>query len=515
MYNKNKVGHAPVVEGCTSKEAIAEAFKNSFKRNSEPNNKNKVEELNNKFSTKYKEFSENHAGNCNCHGYAISLNTIVDAVCSLKGGKCANEDGFNAEHFQNAPLPILKHITLLFNRMLKHSFVPRQFKLGFMIPIIKDTQGNHGDTSNYRGITISPILSKIFEHSLKFTFSEHLRTSCHQFGFKKSHSTIQALHCFRTTVDYFINNGSRVYCSFLDASKAFDRLVHSGLFLKLMEKGVPKIFLDVIIFWHDGLFCRVRWDGHFSDWFEITAGVRQGGVLSPSFYSLYVDDLIEVLKVNGIGCHIQGIFVAALFYADDMAVLSPSIKGLQKMLGICSKYCADWDILLNAKKTKNLCFGKGEIPSYNIKLNGDEIQWEHRWKYLGVTLQSGNKYQCCVEETLAKFYRSMNSILRIDGRADDMVTLRLMEAHCLPILTYGIEIIDIANRDEKRQLRVAYNAIYRKLFGYSYRESVTNLQRCLNRPTWEELTERRRLNFLRKCGQWPCDTLVGFLNPFS
>ena len=76
-----------------------------------------------------------------------------------------------------------------------------------------------------------------------------------------------------------------------------------------------------------------------------------------------------------------------------------------------------------------------------------------------------------------------------------MVMLRLIEAHCVPILTYAIEMTDVANRDERRSLRVGYNSIFRKLFGYRYFESVTNLQHALGRPTWEELVEKRKSGF--------------------
>ena len=92
----------------------------------------------------------------------------------------------------------------------------------------------------------------------------------------------------------------------------FDRLVHSGLFLKLLERNVPKIFLDIIMSWHVGLMCRVRWDNVYSDWFHITAGVRQGGVLSPDLYSIYVDELIIILQKAGIGCYIHSIFAASM-----------------------------------------------------------------------------------------------------------------------------------------------------------------------------------------------------------
>ena len=362
--------------------------------------------------------------------------------------------------------------------------------------------------SNYRGITISPVISKLFEHILKSVFADHLKTSTHQFGFKRKSSTSHALFCLRRTVEYFTNNKSRVYCAFLDASKAFDRLVHSGLFSKLIDRNTPKVLLDILMTWHDGLFCQVRWNGAYSDWFRINAGVRQGGILSPDLYSIYVDDLISQLIALGKGCYILGRFAAALFYADDMALLSPSVKGLQILINLCSDYCLEWDIKLNAKKSKNLVFGKGLAPNYLIKLNGDDIPWEAKWPYLGIQLKSGASFNCCIKEKLSSFYRSLNSILRIEGRSDEIVLLRLLEAHCLPVLTYGIETIHVSNRDERRQLRVAYNAIFRKVFGFRYHESVTELQHSLGRDTWEELLEKRTESFHRKCLLWPTDSLV-------
>ena len=89
-----------------------------------------------------------------------------------------------------------------------------------------------------------------------------------------------------------------------------------------------------------------------------------------------------------------------------------------------------------------------------------------------------------------------------------MVLLRLLEAHCVPIITYAIETIAVSNRDEKRSLRVAYNSIFRKLFGYRYLESVTNLQHSLGRPTWEELVERRQQNFISRARSCDPNMLV-------
>ena len=508
IYGKKKNGVAPTVDGFSTKEGIAEAFKNNFKKNSMPNNASKVQELNSAFETKYDTFSSNHSTTCNCKDFVFSVEDILDAVFSMKTGKCSDDDDLHAEHFMNAPLILYIKLASLFNYMLRHAFVPKAFQFGTILPLIKDKNGNASDISNYRGITISPIASKVFEHALKGKFSNHFSTSSHQYGFKSKSSTVHALFSLKETINYYIEHGSRVYCSFLDASKAFDRVVHSGLFIKLIERNVPKCLLDILMAWYKNLLCRVRWDGYLTDWFEITAGVRQGGVLSPDLYSIYVDSLISILQSSGIGCYILEKFAASFFYADDMCIIAPSLKGLQKLLDICGSYCEQWDICLNAKKTKNMFFGKKLVLNHRLLLNGNPIEWVREWKYLGVVLKSGTVFGCTVTDRVKSFYRALNSILRVEGRSDDMVLLKLLETHCIPILSYGIEIIHIADRDERRSLRVAYNSVYRKLFGYRSFESVTNLQHQLGRTTWEELVLHRQMGFLGRARACPTDSLI-------
>ena len=330
----------------------------------------------------------------------------------------------------------------------------------------------------------------------------------HSIGFKSGSSTSHALFCLSQTIDYYIDHGSQVYCTFLDASKAFDRLIHSGLFLKLIQRKTPKILLDILITWYHNLQCRVKWDGFCGNWFHVKAGVRQGGILSPDFYNIYVDELINILKHAGVGCYVGIIFAAAIFYADDICILSPSLGGLQKLLDICSSYCDEWDICLNPKKTKNMSFGKKKSVNFRPVLNGVPIEWVPEWKYLGVTLKAGVRYGCSVTDRVKSFYRALNSILRIEGRSSDMILLQLIETHCVPVLCYAVEMITVANRDERRSLRVAYNSVFRKLFGYRSFESVTNLQHSLGRPTWEELVERRKSGFLKRARRCDDDSLV-------
>ena len=156
--------------------------------------------------------------------------------------------------------------------------------------------------------------------------------------------------------------------------------------------------------------------------------------------------------------------------------------------------------MLNAKKTKNMLFGKAcTLP--NLVLTGKNIEWVQSWSYLGVTLKSHKFFNCCIDSKIKAFYRATNAILRIDGRSDEMVMLQLLESQCISILTYAVEVIHVADRDERRKLRVAYNSVFRKVFGYRDWESVSDLQHALKRPTWEELLEKRTLNFMKSVEQ--------------
>ena len=130
------------------------------------------------------------------------------------------------------------------------------------------------------------------------------------------------------------------------------------------------VFIILIVYWYDELYCRVRWDDQYSPWFNLLAGVRQGGILSPDFYCLYVDELVKILSELNVGCYIKHVFVNALMYADDMALISPSLRGLQKLLHSCESYCNEWDICLNPKKSRNLYYGKRRSHLCTLRLNG-------------------------------------------------------------------------------------------------------------------------------------------------
>ena len=95
-----------------------------------------------------------------------------------------------------------------------------------------------------------------------------------------------------------------------------------------------------------------------------TTGTKQGGVLSPDFFAMYVHDLIDLLRKSGYGCNVIRVCIARIFFADDIVLLFPSRGGLQNLLDICATYCNQFCLDFNVKKSNVTIIGKTAADSF-------------------------------------------------------------------------------------------------------------------------------------------------------
>jgi hypothetical protein len=412
----------------------------------------------------------------NVQEWFFNIEDIDCAIRALKLGKAAGDDNIAPEHLVYAHPSVISHLKNLFNVILSHSHVPSIFGSGIIVPILKDRIADVSKLDNYRGITLCNVISKIFEICLYNKFESYLSSHHLQHGFKKHTGCQDAVFIAQQVANYFTSRGSAVYISSLDASKAFDRVSHSKLMVKLLDRNMPLCFIHVINDWYGKLSSVVRWNGILSSRFPLALGVRQGSTLSPVLFNIYVDDLLQQLEISDLGCHVGSYYYGCIMYADDLLLLSASVGGLQLMLDMCASYGVNNNILFNYKKS--VCLKVGKFPSEEISrlyLGDMELNWVNSIKYLGVMLTDGPVLSVDTRYMKRRFYASCNSVLNRCKSVNEDVKLHLVKSFCLPMLTYCIAALDIKKSDV-RDLAICWNDAFRKIFHYHRWESVKELQ---------------------------------------
>ena len=431
---------------------------------------------------------------------------MINVMSKLKTGK-ASASFVKAEHILYGSPKLAYHLHLLFNAMIQHSYVPYEFLNGVITPLIKDTEGDHSDPKNYRGLTLGVVFSFLFEHAMLTKISHFLFTESVQFGYKKRHSTSHAIFSLKECIDYFTSRGSNVFAAFLDCSKGFDKVNHSGLFIKLMKRNIPICFLNLLIYWYSNLSSLVKWNGVFSETFRVYSGVRQGGVLSPRLFIVYIDDLIQQLKKLKIGCHIINIFLACIVYADDICLLAPCRSALQLFLDTCVTYGLTWCLSYNPSKSKVMYFGKGvNIPTFSMY--GKNLEYVDRYKYLGVTIVAGNRFSTSHLKPLIKFRSAANTVLNVHHKPSEQILMKMLYATCVPHLTYASDVIEYSS-GQMQPLTVALNDCIRRIFTYNRWESVRFLRLSFGYPSLIEIFENRARKFLKQLSRLSNSTLEG------
>ena len=370
--------------------------------------------------------------------------------------------------------PVMK----LLNDSLTTGVFPDSLKLARITPVFK--KGNNSLPSNYRPIASLPILSKIFERSVKYQLmkfcSDHSIFYKNQFGFMNNKSTCDALIELTENIYDKLNDKKNTLGIAIDLKKAFDSVDHKILLKKLMFYGVRGISLD---WFRSYLLNRkqfVRIGSSSSSITTLNISVPQGSILGPVLFLLYINDLPNATNMDSV------------LYADDSTFLISQInkntllEQANEQLCNISEWCSANKLHINSSKTEILKFSNKKIDFSNsfLNFNENQISLSHKFVLLGVIIDENLNFKVHIEAVVAKLARTTGILYKIKNSLSRQAKLNYYYGFIYPFLTYNILIWGSTNSIHLKPLIIQQKRIIRLLSGANYLDHTTPLFYDLN-----------------------------------
>ncbi|VDI36427.1 Hypothetical predicted protein [Mytilus galloprovincialis] len=254
---------------------------------------------------------------------SITENEIVEALKLLNLNKSPDIFGVSTENLLYGGQSLIYHLKELLDSTFRLCYIPDEQKLGIVIPLFKN-KGSCKDSKNYRGITITPTLSKLIEAVLKIRINPDIIKYQNplQRGFTKRTAPLNCSFIIEEYHKECTELNDQIIITMLDAKSAFDAVKHAGLIRRLYQMKIPEQSILIIDNLYKNAVSCVKWNNQISDTFRIEQGVRQGGTLSADLYKIYINTLLDILADSGYGGKIGSISCCAPTCADDLAILS-------------------------------------------------------------------------------------------------------------------------------------------------------------------------------------------------
>lgn len=388
----------------------------------------------------------------------FSEQEISKCISLLKNNKSPGIDKVLNEYIKSTKTKMMPIYLKFFNLILNTGFVPSQWSQGIIVPIYK-CKGNSKLPENYRPITLLSCMGKLFTSILNLRLNCFLDNygilSENQAGFRKSYSTLDHIFTLNSLCEILRHSKQKLYCIFIDFSKAFDSISRVNLWQKLLNTNpvIDGKFLRVINNMYNNIKSCVSKENEVSSFFSCDIGVRQGENLSPVLFSLYLNDLeqyleslnneggikLETINDNGIQTFMK---ILVLLYADDTILISDNPEKLQNTLNDFVNYCKQWGLNINKSKTKALTFGSRSLNPAHFTIDGSAIENVACYKYLGLMFSKTGSFLTARKQLAEQANKALHFLYQRISNLDlpiDLI-LKLFDNTIIPILTYSSEI---------------------------------------------------------------------------
>ena len=378
--------------------------------------------------------------NCRDEGEVAKITALVvkKACQRMNPGKMDVSSSYTSDVFKHGPNLLHEYLASIFRSFLVHGIVPLPILVCSFMPLLKPRK-NPVKFDSYRAVAGASQLLKLFEYTILEVWGGCLISDSMQFGFKSGTGADQCSWLLMSTVEYFKQRGSNTLCCLLDVSKGFDRVKFSTLFSTLSTK-LPAIVVRVLIFTYVQQAGFVRLGGRRSSSFSLTNGTRQGAVASPALWAVYVDGLLLKLRGMGLGSFVAGVWMGALLYVDDLALLAPTRSMLDRMLTVVEEYGKAHNLKFstdenpNLSKTKCMFFsahpGSRQTLPPPLKLYGRCLPWVDTALHLGHPLHKSLSMDQDIKVRRACFISKSVEVREQFAFAHPQQVLRAVQIYC-------------------------------------------------------------------------------------
>ena len=338
------------------------------------------------------------------------------------------------------------------------------------LPLFKGGLKDPAKTDSYRAVAGASVILKIFDYVILIIWGDLLGSDSLYFGYKQNTSTPQCSWLVMEVAGYYQRHGTPCMVALLDCSKAFDMCSFKIIFKKLLDRKLPAIIVRCLAFIYQQQVSWVRWGDANSSSFGILNGTRQGSVLSPCIFSIYMDELLQELRHLGLGCHIGGIFMGATIYADDVLLLAPCRTALQLMLKVCENFAIKNNLKYssdpNPAKSKSKCMymcGKSKVryPA-QLVLNGQTLPWVTTAQHLDHSLSQLSDMEQDARVKRVLFIDKATDIQQMFSFAEPFQVLQAINTYCGHF--YGAMLWDLYG-DEAMKVFRSWNTAVKDVWG--------------------------------------------------
>ena len=390
----------------------------------------------------------------------ITLEEVRNAVNKLKRGKAVGIDGVMNEVFKYGGDQVTVYLWKLFCRIFDSEVFPKQWSQGLIFPLFKGGgEDAKLDTSKYRGITLLSIIGKIYTDILNTRISDFIEKSKvlidEQAGFRKARSTVDQLFILTEVVR---NRKSPTYVAFLDVAKAYDRVWRDGLWFQLSQYGIRGKMWRVLKNIYKTVESCILLGNNRTDFFQVEVGLRQGCLLSPILFDIFINELgIELNKLKkGVQCGDKNLSI--LCFADDLAIIANSKEDLEALLKVVYDFSFRWRFKFNfdkcaviqfhlkAPKDKKINLGNCTTSctcGHHFKFGPKLISEVLVYKYLGIELDYRLLFKEFKQRIINKARMNLSRAWAMGmstGYLSVKASLNLWESLVRSVLEYGCQI---------------------------------------------------------------------------